>query len=1035
MIFLKRQFIIFLLIISIIFNNFLFFDYYVKVESQASPPVLPTPVSPSRSTDPNSGQTPASQELTTGQSSGSGSSQPSPERTPVSPISGELNSPQPRPFSEIAEEARQQEAERKAKESEEVSCGTAWLWNWGEYLPCAFLRLIAAFVYVIAAGLNYINYIVASVVDYLSSLDPFGDNETERFKNLNMPNPVAILWSILVNISSIFLVFFALAAAFQYLFGEDALAKRNLFYILLIALLIQFSYLFVEQAFKLTFALEKGLSGGASNQIGSIIAASFWLVKPDEAFEGLASNVVNVLSNASAGDKNVSFVKWAFVQLLQNIALAFLQFIALVVLIALAILFVARYLMIVVLTGLAPLAITSIAIPQFKGALGNITAKFQFFDRWFNLLISWLLIIPVIVLGLLICTIIAKGFFLGSAPASLVGNFFSGGIIKITLGILLALGCNIGVFNIGLSLGGVVGGFAKAAGLTFGIAGVGWKVGKGVSKRLLYTERVSQKVAGFLKRTSEKIQNTTSKHLTKRGIIGTPLSKMAGYFYNLAGRVYGSADTYEKEVKKYREGLDSASKRGALVEEARNIKRELQESQKRERDIDRNINEEISKIPEYDPERAQKIEALKEEREKQKAELEQSRQKMLQNLIAIVRTAYIDPKLFQEIYSNLDRQSVDYLIQEMPKNKELLEMFSEKAASRDPEAVKAATQIFDKASKKAVLEFIASTDFEGLDTFSEVAAKDVMGKIDKGSFLQLLQKRASLQGSIDLPPQFRDIINDEGAGLYDNLQAKDRDPNKIVNSLVKIGGKAVTDLNTLFALSQQLNLQVDTIYDLLLNRIAGKEKRDFLAGAATASEEARKSLVDFLNNNPEVVERFSAQEKALVIPLGVQIPSKTKEEKMQEPTVETSTTSASTIQQEIKKLDDPNYRQTIVNSIKITVSVKDDYLQKIFSDKNELNKFIEYGNYPDINEALISLWERVESKLTDKQINIILDGIKNNLGETKVNELHDKHWVRHWFNKATEAKKKLEEEEKDKNNNQDNNPENQNSNSDNNSNQ
>ncbi|BCX15418.1 MAG: hypothetical protein KatS3mg097_310 [Candidatus Parcubacteria bacterium] len=989
MIFLKRKIIIFLLIISIIFNNFLFFDYY---------------------------------------NSDIGNKNGYYEQI-VYAQGADIQNIDSNP---------QQQSQAKVE-----GCGVGWkVWRYftsRDTFGCLILQIPVFVAWLIAEGLRYLNYVVAWIVDYLSSLNPF--DEKDRFAALNMPDPISVFWSILVNISSIFLVFFALAAAFQYLFGEDALAKRNLFYILLIALLIQFSYLFVEQAFKLTFALEKGLSGGASNQIGSIIASSFWLVNPKASLSNAAGSIVN---NAfrNAGDdqsKEAGTAKAAFMELITYVGVIALQFIALMVLIALAILFVARYLMIMVLTGLAPLAITSIAVPQFKGALGNITAKFQFFDKWLSLLISWLLIIPVIVLGLLICVIIAKGFFLGASVAAQAGG--GGSLIQFVLGILLTLGCNIGVFNLGLSLGGAVGGFAQKVAFGAAVGFLGAKVGGAVAKRVVFN-KVGEWAGQAMQWTGKKVQGGSSRFITKTGFAYRMLgiNKLASAMHAFGGKLVSGGQGWEEESKKTRAGIDNLWGRRALVEETRRTTKQIRDFERKEKAVDREFEKRISYLKENKPRGYEKkIQKLEKKREKQKqkiAEKKQSLQERAQKtLSSIVDTASVDPGLVKEIISATDKQSASYLLKEIFRNQKLAErLFSEETVLRNEELVKTLNQaLFDKVPKKNIIEEIASASPEVLDSLSEITSKAMMDKVGKESFLQLLQKRASLQGSIDLPPQFRDIINDEGAGLYDNLQAGD--PNKIVNSLVKIGGKAVTDLNTLFALSQQLNLQVDTIYDLLLNRIAGKEKRDFLAGAATASEEARKSLVDFLNNNPEVLGRLSAQEKALIIPLGVQMPSKTKEEKMQEPTVETSTTSASTIQQEIKKLDDPNYRQTIVNSIKITVSVKDDYLQKIFSDKNELNKFIEYGNYPDINEALISLWERVESKLTDKQINIILDGIKNNLGETKVNELHDKHWVRHWFNKATEAKKKLEEEEKDKNNNQDNNPENQNSNSDNNSNQ
>jgi hypothetical protein len=112
------------------------------------------------------------------------------------------------------------------------------------------------------------NYVLANLVDVASGLNPFAGTHGQ--------SPALIAWQVLQGFGFIILVFSALGAAYEWLLGDDATAKRMIFNIILVALLISFTYTLIQGAFYGVKNFEDGITGGQSRYIGTIMSISLW---------------------------------------------------------------------------------------------------------------------------------------------------------------------------------------------------------------------------------------------------------------------------------------------------------------------------------------------------------------------------------------------------------------------------------------------------------------------------------------------------------------------------------------------------------------------------------------------------------------------------------------------------------------------------------------------------------------------------------------------------------------------------------------
>jgi hypothetical protein len=249
----------------------------------------------------------------------------------------------------------------------------------------SFFWVLATFIemitWLIHQLLWFINiHLIAPIINFVSQFTPFEKEEK--------PNaPAFVLWNILTSFAYILLVFSALAAAYEWLFGEDATAKRLIFHIILVALIISFTYVLVKETFLVVKSIEDGITGGQAGQIGSILVASMWPADPFASINEIAKNM-------SQGAPKYIFEAIGYIFII-----VFDMLILLILAIAF-ILFIARYIIMIFLAATSSIAVATLTFPEFKNIAGlqEVMSQFRVFNTWLDYFVRWLLIIPIFVI-------------------------------------------------------------------------------------------------------------------------------------------------------------------------------------------------------------------------------------------------------------------------------------------------------------------------------------------------------------------------------------------------------------------------------------------------------------------------------------------------------------------------------------------------------------------------------------------------------------------------------------------------------------
>lgn len=388
--------------------------------------------------------------------------------------------------------------------------------------------------------ISYVNFkIIAPIADYMLSLDPFnlgnGESPTER------------LWFIVKTFAYIILVFSSLFAGFQWVLGEDNNAKSLIFTIIIVALLIDFTYLFVKEAFYVVRAIETGISGEvsivkedgtvatgtASSKLGSLIAAVSWSKAPIQDIDRIvedSSNIARTTANKyqnDSGDKNVEAIKNSLVAIgvsLFYVAFAMVIFIMLFIMVSLGF---ARYLILTFLAATSSFAVSTLAFPKFKPPFNTITSMVgDVFGSWLGHLTSWLLVIPVFGVMLILGVILQQNFMNTVERVSGIT-----GAMQFIISLLIILGWFILSLRLAITLTGrvvdITRKFAMGAlswvGITMGGATMGRAISGLVGQGLGKVGDFLEKRSGFgwwgrQMYTASKWAKQTSKGLREKSV-------------------------------------------------------------------------------------------------------------------------------------------------------------------------------------------------------------------------------------------------------------------------------------------------------------------------------------------------------------------------------------------------------------------------------------------------------------------------------------------------------------------------------------
>jgi hypothetical protein len=324
--------------------------------------------------------------------------------------------------------------------------------------------------------LEKLSGIVAVLIDVFININPFVENM-----------PADILWKVLVNIAYPLLVFATLFVAFQYILGRSGNSHRLLWYIVLVALLINFTFSFIKEAYGLAITLERsflkniqleGVPVEGLNQLkeqlgfdpalfGSPLKFILFNRIPDrtkfiEEVRKEISAIYRGKNEEKSGNLYISLANLAY-----TVAIGFFYVFNFLILLAFLCIILGRLFFISIMTGVAPLALTTLAFPWLEKAGGQIG-----FRNWLNTTFRWLAVVPVMVLLILIGISIQQQLMSGFVPKGDMTALQQLGVFALNFFLIAAW--SLITINIAFKAGGAFGSWSEKIGWgAVGLLGAG----------------------------------------------------------------------------------------------------------------------------------------------------------------------------------------------------------------------------------------------------------------------------------------------------------------------------------------------------------------------------------------------------------------------------------------------------------------------------------------------------------------------------------------------------------------------------------
>lgn len=263
----------------------------------------------------------------------------------------------------------------------------------GDYIAKGVSKAI---VFVIETILKMVHFIFSlfnekllpGLIGVVSVLDPFYQ------PNANVKSPAETMWKILRTFAYLIIIFSALGAAYEWIFGEEAQASRFIFNIIIVAFIMNFTFLLVREAFYIALAFEISITGGENQKIGFLISNSLWSSDP---FEELSKAIEKIAESES--DETIRSIIQALASVAAFMLIIVFDMIVFAILISFLVLYTFRYLFITILAATSSLAIATLALPQLGKikSLGSIMGTLRIWNSWLDYLVRWLVVIPILI--------------------------------------------------------------------------------------------------------------------------------------------------------------------------------------------------------------------------------------------------------------------------------------------------------------------------------------------------------------------------------------------------------------------------------------------------------------------------------------------------------------------------------------------------------------------------------------------------------------------------------------------------------------
>ena len=236
--------------------------------------------------------------------------------------------------------------------------------------------------------------IAATIINVFMMLNPFSKY-----------GAASILWEFVKNISYVAIVFLALIAGFEWILNREDEARRLLLGLLLIAFLINFTFVLAKELFMAIWYLQTGIlqsaglyiqgeDGESYSKLGSLIYAALSLVPPKEFLDKISPFLKSLAEQAGqAGAGSASNIESAVIVTVQLLGI-FLYVIYSLIMWVFAGIAIGRFFIISFLVGVLPIACVAYTTPWFKSR----------WDEWWRMFLTWnfniLILIPLILIGI-----------------------------------------------------------------------------------------------------------------------------------------------------------------------------------------------------------------------------------------------------------------------------------------------------------------------------------------------------------------------------------------------------------------------------------------------------------------------------------------------------------------------------------------------------------------------------------------------------------------------------------------------------------
>lgn len=639
------------------------------------------------------------------------------------------------------------------------------------------------------------NKLLGLVADFIANLQPIGNT-----------GPAKIMWSAFRDLSYIVFAFSALAAAYEFIFGNSGSAQRLIIHIIIVGLLINFSYSIVKEFYNIINQIEIGLSGGQAKKVGSIIVASLWSEDPFDLIDSIAKKIeeeIQIDEESASGvlEKIVLTIFKSWMILIAKIIgwvfiIAF-DFLTMQILFILIGLLISRYVIVIILAGISALAFVSAILPSFgnKG-ISRIFSSLRIFDIWLENLVKWLLLVPTFVILLLFGNLVKNEVLSNMAdPSSLLGediNFLAV-LFQFIITFLIFIAWTIISIKLAVELGGRGASFSKNTSDFLSIFIGGLLLKSGVAIAGIGVNRGIEKASGKL---IEKV-DTQSK-------IGSFIAKPALSLYQRSRR--RQQELNERKNQLFNTKLEILSNK--LNYANKNNIPELN-----------NVILDLNKILAQSQNNPELIKKIRETLEKLNPE---NKEKIFQ------------PEIFKNLLSNLSNF-----------NKDVKEVISDAIIKNNAEKIINNYEILESIFDSGILEARKSL-LEGLDNLNEEQIIKSLSKINKDN-LDNISTNTKFQS-------LKNKLNQKTQGLIESIiNAKLGNITSLSATLEALNEKAGELSDEISTIAENLGLRLNTLENAYKDAIMNDPDKQILIGAANAQRIGRtnlKFLSKLLSNTP-----------------------------------------------------------------------------------------------------------------------------------------------------------------------------------------